>query len=60
MGDSHSLRVDIVTLCNRPEIEFKLACDVMEAVEFGKMYGFYDVRRTHAAQIGSEKVLQTF
>jgi len=25
------------------EIEFKFACDVIEPVGFGKIYGFYDV-----------------
>jgi len=28
---------------DRPKIEFKVACDVMEFAEFGKIYGFYDV-----------------
>jgi len=25
------------------EIEFKVTCDIIESVEFGKIYGFYDV-----------------
>jgi len=28
---------------DRLEIEFKVACDVTESVEFGKISGFYDV-----------------
>jgi len=28
---------------DRPKIEFKVACDVIESVEFVKIYGFYDV-----------------
>jgi len=27
----------------RPDIEFKVACDVIESVEFGKIYGFYEI-----------------
>jgi len=28
---------------DRLEIELKVACDIIESVEFGKIYGFYDV-----------------
>jgi len=28
---------------DRSEIEFKVACDAIESVEFGKIYGFSDV-----------------
>jgi len=26
---------------DRPDIEFKVACDVIESVKFGDIYGFY-------------------
>jgi len=26
-----------------PEVELKVACDVIESMEYGKIYGFYDV-----------------
>jgi len=29
-----------------PEIELEVACGVIDSVEFGKIYGFYDVRST--------------
>ena len=28
---------------DRPEIELKVACDVIESVDFGIIYGLYDV-----------------
>ena len=33
----------LVRSADRPEIEFKVACDVIESVKFGKIFGFYDV-----------------
>jgi len=30
---------------DRLVIELKVACDVIEAMEFGKIYGFYDFTR---------------
>jgi len=29
---------------DRPEIEFKVACDVILSVNFAQFYGFYDVK----------------
>ena len=28
---------------DRPEIELKVACGVIESVKFGRIFGFYDV-----------------
>jgi len=32
-------------LADRPEIEFKVACDVIESANFAEFHGFYDVTR---------------
>jgi len=36
-------RSTYIQSADRPEIEFNVACDIIEAVKFGKIYGFYDV-----------------
>ena len=40
MKKSHRQHIQIP---DRLEIEFKVACDVIESLEFGQIYGFYDV-----------------
>jgi len=35
----------LIQLADHPRVEFKVACDVIESVEFGKIYEFYDVTR---------------
>jgi len=34
-----------IQTADRPEIELKVACDVLKSVEFVKIYGIYDVSR---------------
>jgi len=38
---------------DRPEIELEVACDVIESVEFGKIYGFYEVTRKFELDFGT-------
>ena len=45
-----SLKQDIQS-ADRREIEFKVACDVIESVKFGKIYGFYDVTRNFELEL---------
>ena len=42
MKKSQKQHLDI-KLANCPGIEFDFACDVIKSVEFGKIYGSYDV-----------------
>jgi len=39
-----SIAATKIQSANCLEIEFKVACYVTESMEFGKIYGFYDVR----------------
>ena len=42
---------------DRPDIEFKIACDVIESVEFGKMYGFYDTSQATFSRFPGDQLI---